>query len=208
MNRTKLNKSKRLFIYHYSDKPLKQIETRMYRGEYTEEGLNKAVKNAEKLSLPGNYFEHISFMLGELPLDVAKMFKGQHQFYQSGSVFYKHKVRLVELKKTPWELVSSPEEVRTHRTSDVNWDDPIAKEQYNKLIHDLMVHQGYIGKGVDKLIKHIQRFSPKIRDYYIEWANSDDFKKLTQYSGGVPHIMAYPPSGRVRVTSVEKITLE
>lgn len=204
-------------IYHYSDRPLDYIETMFSRGAYTSDVLTKSIESRKNrlsgLGLSdtglGNYLEHISFMFNELPINIASIFRNKHKRYKKGTVLYKHTVSIHDLDGSWWEIVSSPEEVNLIRTSgDLDWDDPNVYRKYLGELSKIIKANGYVGNKTKDLIQIANTFSPHITSYFKEWANSNDERKLEQYSGGVPHIMAYPASGKVEVSCVDKVVLK
>lgn len=163
-----------------------------------------------------SYERSISLFLEPIPLDIAKIYKGEHTIWQSGAEFVQYEVDVFELPAgIPFRLVESPEKVKLIYEKQ-DWE--AAKEdksliaKYVKEIHDKEKAYGYIGHGHTDLIKTAKRFQKKTRqsmekaaELALQYPEDNLFQK---YAACVPHLMIYPGYKPIEYSDSKTIKLK
>lgn len=163
-----------------------------------------------------SYERSISLFLEPIPLDIAKIYKGQHELWQSGAEFIQYEVDVQSLPAgIAFRLTESPEKTKLLYEKQ-DWD--AAKEdksliaQYVKQIHDKEKACGYVGHGQTDLIKIVNRFQNKTRRYMekaaeiaLQYPEDNGLKK---YAACVPHLMIYPGYKPIEYSDSKTIKLK
>lgn len=163
-----------------------------------------------------SYDRSISLFLEPIPLDIAQIYKGKHELWQSGEEFVQYEVDITDLPSgISFRLVESPEKTKLlYQTQD--WE--AAKEdnelipKYVKEIRDKEKALGYTAHGRENLAKVAGRFNRKTKQYMkkaveiaLEYPEDGGFKK---YAACVPHVMIYPGYKPIEYSDVTTITLK
>lgn len=205
-------KVKRLTVklYHYSTEKFHTLLTRRSVGGLTTEQIKQAEDKAVLLEDVGAYIDHISLFIEPVPSNsIAKIFNDQHPFWKSGKVIYEHVIDTKDLDKDiSFILVETP--IIGKFTDQFDWTNPTKEDRVNyiKAMHREMRRLKLIDNGVNNLIEQVKPYlngtlSAFIKARHSAWA--EDTKE--QYAAEVPHLMVYPKDGKIKVSSVKKITL-
>ena len=199
-------------LYHYAASEFTELQTPRYRGTTDPKKIKIGEEKAKLYGLAGAYCDHLSFFFDPIPLDLlGKLFGEGHPVWYSGSKLYQHVISLDDLGDCPYEVV---ETVTQNRVADqFDWS---KEENRDKNILEFYKRQnrakklnGEIGYDKKTLHEQISKFRGGTRDAYIAASKSADFQdSFMQYAAGVPHLMAYPLSGKVAVLEVSKVVIK
>lgn len=199
-------------LYHYASSEFSELQTPRYRGGTDPKKIKRAEELAKKYKLAGAYCDHISFFFEPIPLDIlGKLFGKDHAVWFSGSKLYQHVVTLDDLGDCPYEVVETPTQNKV--ADQFDWTNEAERDktmaEYVKLQNRAKLLNGEIGYDKKTLHEQIAKFRGGTRAAYIAASESEDFEDgRNKYAAGVPHLMAYPLSGKVRVDSVSKVVVK
>ena len=216
-------------LYHYATAQFDDLRSRLAQGKgklFILDRMPELLHNLQgslaiqldkvRLKDEWSYERSISLFIDPIPLDIAKIYKGQHELWQSGSEFIQYEVDIQSLPAgIGFRLVESPEKTKLLYEKQ-DWEK--AKEdkslipKYVKEIHDKEKALGYVGHGQTNLIRVVSRFENKTRRYMeqavdiaLEFPEDNGFKK---YAACVPHVMIYPGYKPIEYSDSKTITLK
>lgn len=169
--------------------------------------------------LPGDEFSYdrsLSFFLEPIPLDIAELYANKHERWKSGLELYQYEVSLDKLPKSiAFRLCESTKKTKLLYEQQ-DWSkvetDPAVADVYIEEVHELEKRLGYIGHGVNELVKACRPFRRGLRDS-IKKANqlarkNPDDGIMKKYAACVPHLMIYPGYKEIEFSKVSKIILD
>lgn len=216
-------------LYHYATEEFPDLRSRLAQGKgklFTPDRLPELFNNLQGAIIKQldkvypkdewSYERSISLFLAPIPLDIAKIYKGQHELWQSGKELVQYEIDSQSLPAgIGWRLCESPEKTRLlyqHQDWKAAEKDKTLIPIYLKEIKDKEEKLGYIGHGREKLDKACKPFVKSNRQFMEEAANialefpeDGGFKK---YAACVPHLMIYPGYKPVEYVKVKTIVLE
>lgn len=199
-------------LYHYSASEYSEILTPRERGTTDPKKIKLAEERAKLLGLVGPYCDHISFFFDPIPLDLlGKLFGKDHSVWFSGNKLYQHVISLDGLGDCPYEVVETPTQNRVADEFDWSKEDERERNliEFCKRQNRAKIRNGEIGYDRKALHEQISKYRGGTRDAYIAVSKNADFQDgFYQYAAGVPHLMAYPPSGKVSVLEVKQVTIK
>lgn len=198
-----------MLVYHYASEKHSVLKTLEKQGKISKEEKLKeeelyAIKCKKyKYSIPGYYYEHISFFFDKVPIDIiADCFNHEHEFWKSGSQIYQYTVDTDKIGNFLYEIVESPEK------TDLVFDESISEKDYYILHAKMVIENKYIGKNSSELEKASSKFIGTTRQYFKALKERDNFNDLKKkYAATVPHVMIYPHLGQIKYSSVEKVQI-
>lgn len=199
-------------LYHYSAAEHSELQTPRVRGTTDPKKIRVSEEKAKLYGLVGPYCDHISFFFEPIPLDIlGKLFGKDHPVWFSGNKLYQHVVLLDDLSDCPYEVVETPTQNKV--ADQFDWS---KEDEHEKMILEFFKRQnrakllnGEIGYDKKNLHDQISKFRGGTRAAYIAASESEDFEDgRNKYAAGVPHLMAYPPSGKVRVNMTTKVVIK
>lgn len=163
-----------------------------------------------------SYSNSISLFMEPLPLNVADIFRNEHNLYRSGLELYEHVIDSNNLPlNIDWHIVESPEKVELlYKKQD--WENATEEmmKAYKDEISAMEINEGYIGSGRLALVKKLRSrfFSGKTMEDYFKEAeylhcNHPEDKIIDRYAACVPHVMIYPAMKTIKVQSSKLIEL-
>jgi len=199
-------------LYHYAASEFSELLTPRVRGTTDPKKLKMADERAKRFGLVGPYCDHISFFFEPIPLDIlGKLFGKDHPVWFSGNKLYQHVISLDDLGDCPYEVVETPTQNRVADKFDWSKEDKREDNltEFFKQQNRAKTLNGEIGYDKKKLHEQISKYRGGTRAAYIAMSKSEDFQDgFMQYAAGVPHVMAYPPSGKVAVLEVSQVTVK
>ncbi len=216
-------------FYHYATAEFPDLRSRLAQGKgklFIMDRLPDLLNDLQgslaiqldKVRLGGewSYDRSISLFLEPIPLDIASIYKGKHEFWQSGLELVQYELSINQLPAgIAWRLSESPEKTRLLYEKQ-DWE--AAKEdksliaKYVKEIKDKEKAMGYVGHGHDSLCKIVKRFNRKTRHYTEEAAKiAEKFPEdggFKKYAACVPHLMIYPGYKPIEYDNVKTIKLK
>lgn len=205
------HKNKKLkYIYHYSKLLIKDIRSLRAQATCSTKELNKIDEKYTKYFAQRPYTENISFFIEPIPTDIlGKLFGKDHHTWHNDNVLYEYCVDVDYLEKDIlYSLVETPAAVEF---MDKNYNPNMTEKGFIEYMwerNQILIKEGYIGEGVNNLIKVASKFIGTTRDYFIEArkrADADETKML--YAAHVPHLMLYPEDGVVQYSSYRKVII-
>lgn len=192
-----------MLIYHYSKEKYDKLLTLEKQRNITPEERVKAMKAMVQGDHAGMYFEHISFFIDPLPLDViAGIFGGMHPVWQTGTNLFQYVVETSLLPRFKYEVVESPEKTELY------YDDNISTEEYYRRLKQLNKEKGYVGNGSTALTTACKPLVGRTREFYQQLSNRSNFDELkNKYAATVPHLMLYPDSGIIHYKNVSIVKI-
>lgn len=162
-----------------------------------------------------SYDRHVSLFLEPIPLDLAKIFKGQHKYWRSGLELFEYTIHLDDLPKDiRFIMEETPDKTRLlYEVQD--WGsaktNPSLVLKFKAEVIELQQENGYIGYGVNALVKVCRHFNKGIRHYY---QLSENLAKRfpedgiqAKYAACVPHLMVYPGYRSIKISETKKVVL-
>jgi hypothetical protein len=200
-------------LYHYSKLQHRELLTRReqaVRGTFhlTPEEERDAEESSRFRCAPGSYLDSISFLLDPAPLDViGGAYPVDHPAWAPGGVIYEHVVDSKSLGDCPFVVVETP--IANWMADNLWVDNDTAKMMYFKARKLAEIMIGARGESQKELSAAISAYSGRTRAAYESMIGSPDFKDRysKMYAPSVPHLMVYPKSGAVRVSSSKKVVV-
>lgn len=198
-----------MLFYHYSKSEYKELKSLYARG-----GEKKGYESDD--NDPYGYKKNISLFLEPIPRDIAKILHGEHEFWKSGTALYEHVIDLSAIPKDIVYMVTDTRLIVDLLYNKQDWSkvegNPKLREQYLKEAKELEDREGYSGEGRDNLVKVIKGLKYDIKKDYKEMyklhkKNPED-NLMKKYAACVTHLMIYPASTPIKVSSSFQITLE
>ena len=216
-------------FYHYASEEFEDLRSRLAQGKgklFIMDRLPALLDDLQgalavqldkvRLKDEWSYERSISLFLEPVPLDIAGIYKDQHEFWQSGRELVQYEVDLKDLPAgIAWRLVESPEKTKLlYETQD--WEatkkDKTLIPQYVKEVKDKEKSMGYVGHGHVSLERITKKFNRKTRRFMeqateiaLQYPEDGGFKK---YAACVPHVMIYPGYKPVDYVETKTITLK
>ncbi len=212
-------------LYHYSSTLYPVLLTRrrsapMLRrmegnsdsgGLLTQTQYEQSVKEAERYSDVGSYYDHVSFFFEPLPLDkMGDHFNNFHDFWFNGHLIYEHVVDTRNLPKDMrYDIVETP-------TINPWWEkngfaDNVSKDERLRVFAALRKFKeqiGEIGFDLQSFERAAKQFGKGAFDAYKKQKASPLWEEgKAKYAAGVPHVMIYSEKGRFPVSSVSSCTI-
>ena len=195
-----------MLLYHYAKTPFKTLTTRRFRETLTDEQLKEGKEIAQWRKAPGPYYDHVSFFLEPVPLDImgAVFADVKHDFWVPGSTIYQHTVESAKIGRFKYAIVETPGDIKMLSEwsddwdMDPKWDD--AKEAYFSKRSRLKKANGEIGQGNALFEQVATSFVGTTRAAYLNSMKGDQNDRLL-YAAGVPHVMLYPDHGELKLVS-------
>lgn len=201
------SKTNEIFLYHYSAEKHNVLKTVEKQNKLTSEEKAKWDKLAKDNFRAGVYYQHISFFFEPIPIDIiSNIFNNEHPVWYSGNVLYEHKVSIASLGEFSYELTESPE------INEIFYNpkyDDYSDERWEKLKDKILKENGYIGHDSASLINAINKNKGSIREAYKQLPHRSNFEQIkTKYAATVPHLMVYPETGTIEVSSINKVVIK
>lgn len=216
-------------FYHYAFEEFPDLRSRIAQGkgklfildrmpELLDNLQGSLAKQLDKVGFKDEwgYERSISLFIEPIPLDIASIYKDEHELWKTGLEFVQYEIDLYKLPSgIPWRLCESPEktkllyEIQDWEAAEKNKD---LIPKYLKEIKDKEEAMGYIGHGRESLEKICKSFNRKTRQYMeraayiaLQYPEDGGFKK---YAACVPHVMIYPGHKPVEYSSLKRIVLK
>jgi len=196
-------------LYHYSTDQYTVLKTMRLAGVVDREREQKFDKSVVERSLVGHYFDHISFFIDPIPLDLASLSGHRHTLWTKGLKLYEHKVTISINDVFRYDLVATPKHLKLldDTLDGVDWDDERARKGYFDAERKISKDNGYSHGDYNTFITTISKFKNGTRQSFIDMFKLDLDMEYRQHAARVPHLMLYPENGSIPVTSVKRITL-
>jgi hypothetical protein len=171
---------------------------------------SESIKKAKKYHSVGSYFDHVSFFVDPIPSGViGKLFENHHPTWYDGNMLHEHIVETEDIPKGfLYDVVETP--LALLRMDAVEkWidTDAFVVKYMQQLAHDKRL-TGEIGKDKQQLDNQIKLFIGGTEQAYIAAKKRPDWEEnRVKYAACVPHVMVYPPGGRIPVRTVNKIVI-
>jgi len=192
-----------MLLFHYATHPYNPLRTRRLQQPLSDEDIRRGEFSAKRCSDPAPYYDHISFFLEPVPLDIiGDIFKPyNHPFWHNGNRIYEHIVEHSQLPKFDYVIVET-EFDRLH--ADKNWydgirDTPSAVEHYFAEAAKKKIRLGERGSNHVAFERGARAFIGGLRQAYINAPSVNDASAMLKYAASVPHVMLYPVGGTVKL---------
>ena len=176
----------------------------------TEATYLESLKQAKKYHSVGSYYDHISFFVDPIPSGmIGKLFENHHPVWYEGNMLHEHIVETADIPKGfLYDVVETP--LALMRLDAVEkWIDTDAFViQYMQQLDRDKRSTGEIGKDKQQLDNQIKLFTGTTAQAYIDAKKRSDWEdNRVKYAACVPHVMVYPPGGRIPVSKINKIVI-
>ena len=199
-------------LYHYAAQQFETLKTLEKQGKVTQEARQKDLESSKRFrelfgtTLPGGYFQHISFFFEKIPLDIAKYFPKDHPVWKKGNTLFEYEVESTSLKPFGYEIVEFPEKRALYL------DESVSDEDYHKAMRKLYSETRYVGFGNSEMepVCHAKGLTGILTDSYKQLSETPGFAESGnrhKYAPLVTHVMIYPDGGEIKPSSVKKIKL-
>ena len=200
-------------LYHYSDKPLKQILTLEKQIELKITNIQIIHKKYDTDKYP--YQKHISFFVDKLPFDIVKNNFKSNNFYQLPTI-YEHEIDISQLKSNLlyWKFVETP--VNNFMAENI-WDllkvlnifdDSYQSKIYHTLKTTINNLVGDEGMSYSELSNRILKYKNQTRKMFEKLIQHKDFKEMqNKYAPYVIHLFVYPKNGIIIPSKITKIDM-
>lgn len=202
-------------LYHYSKDLYSQLKTRAKSGGMSLNEITQARQKANSkpwFDLP--YCDHISFFFEPIPSELlSKIYPKDHHTWVQGNELYEYAIEVDQLPNVlQYQVVESPKllEIYDKFSKDNNWvtKDPVLLEKWMKIENQKMRELHYYGNSLVELKRVIPQFDKGIEGFYKIASKREDFEdNKYKYAACVPHLMLYPPSGTVEISSISKVVI-
>ena len=165
----------------------------------------------ESLDLP--YCDHISFFFEPIPSKLLGELFSNHPVWFKDNSLYEYVIDVDKLPSViPYHVVESVKKTALYDKFclEKNWveDDPKLLQEWEVLEDTKAREWGEKGKSRAQLLKQIAAHQGIIAEAYRKAVVRDDFEwNKTKYAANVPHLMLYPPSGKIIPSEVKGITI-
>lgn len=203
-----------MILYHYSKELYPELLTKAQSGGMTSFQIKLARMESRRkgyLDLP--YCDHISFFMEPIPSQLlGELFKG-HPVWFKGNGLYEYLIDVSKLPlEIPYHVVESVKKTALYDKFCIekNWveDDPKLLEEWQFLEDEKAREWGEKGNRRDALIKQIDANQGIIEEAYRTAVQREDFVyNKTKYAANVPHLMLYPPTGRIVPSQIKGLAI-
>ncbi len=203
-----------MILYHYSKGLYPELLTKAESGSMTPIQIKLARQESRRkgyFDLP--YCDHISFFMEPIPSQLlGELFK-DHPVWFKGNSLYEYLVDVSKLPlEIPYRVVESARktELLDKFTLENNWveKDPELLEKWLLLKDTKTREWGETGNRRSELVKQIVANQGIIEDAYRSSVQRYDFEdNKTKYAANVPHLMLYPPTGRITPSKIRALTI-
>ena len=200
-------------IYHYSDKPLKQILT---LEKQVELNIRPSLGTSTKYNIDKYpYQKHISFFVDKLPFDIVKNNFKSNNFYQLPTI-YEHEIDISQLKNNLlyWKFVETPiNNLMAENIWDLLkvlniFDDSYQSKTYHSLNTTINNLVGDEGISYHELSIRILKYKNQTRNMFEKLIQHKDFKEMqNKYAPYVTHLFVYPKDGIIVPSKINKIDM-
>ena len=179
-----------MFLYHYAKQRFPVLKT-------------LAKQKKLKITDPHGYQNHISFFFERPPLDKLGVIFGEgHHTWHPGARLFEHVVLLSSLHSFFYELVESP------KKTELFYNEVISDTEYFKQIDKLNRELKYQGNSLHDLNIAIRHNLGQTEKCFLLLPSRPNFQEIrNKYAPTVPHLMVYPTSGEIKVSSVNEVTI-
>lgn len=203
-----------MILYHYSKELYPELLTKAESGGMTPIQIKLARQESRRkgyFDLP--YCDHISFFFEPIPSKLlSELFTG-HPVWFKGNTLYEYLVDVNKLPlEIPYHVVESIKKTALYDKFSIekNWvdDDPKLLEEWQILEDQKAREWGEKRNTRAELIKQIAANQGIIEDAYRAAVAREDFEwNKMKYAANVPHLMLYPPTGRVTPSKIRALTI-
>lgn len=194
---TKVN-APSVLLYHYSGSKYDILLTRKRQGIPKPD----VVLQTSQEIKPGDYTEHISFFVDPAPLDILSKVYRKHDVWHKGNILYEHTVDLALVGDFKYHFVETPEKIQ------LLFDDSVSVLEYYNQLNKINKNKHYIGASLDEFMYPYNSFKGTTRDYILKAPSYPNWESNRhKYAACVPHVMLYPKTGEVTVSSVKQVTI-
>lgn len=204
-----------MLLYHYSPSIRNPLLTKAASGVMTNEEIQKARARAKNNAWPTRpYCDHISFFFEPIPAALLPtLYPKDHASWAKGTKLYEH---IVDTKTFPniidYDIVESTKFLQAFdEFSEVNnWvdDNPELLKKWMLLEDKLLISWGERGNSRATLDLKIKENQGIITAKYIAGSKREDFEyNKYKYAATVPHLMLWPPEGKVQVMAVNSLVM-
>jgi hypothetical protein len=208
-----LNKN---YLYHYNTKKLDVLYTLHKQSDLGKRNITvdefEKMKNRDDFTQREYpYWDHISFFVDPIPLDIVRKHFTKNKVYQGSDCLYEHRINTQQLKnhllhymfvETSIDQFMADIWIRPHFPGK-----SLLYFTPRNLISKLLNYQG---EDFEKLIQVIQKFKGKTEQAFIDLVKSDRFDDdhKRSYAASIPHLFIYPKNGEVKIEKVTKRCFE
>lgn len=201
-------------LYHYAAELYTSLKTRRASGAASPEEIKRAEAAAKRFHDEGAYVDHISFFFDPIPSKtLANIYGPNHRAWSKGNRLFEYVIdtkalnddilyRVVEsVRKTAYLDKFSEEN---------NWEDdnPATLAKWVAEINALQRKWGELGNSRFGLELQIAANAGKTEQAYVIASQREDFAEgRDKYAANVPHLMVYPSSGTVAITSISSLIM-
>lgn len=197
------------YIYHYNTKKFSVLLSLRKQGNLSQSEIEESEQKAKEYYKPKPYIDNISFFIDPIPtMLLGKLYPKDHKTWFNGNLLYEHVVDVNKLEHNIlYSLVESEDDsnIMDNTDSSTVFDISWHKNKYNRKLRT-----GETGYGLMELNKQIRKHQGTLSKKFIEARNrkySDDPEVWSKYAAYVPHLMLYPSSGVIEVSSIEMIKI-
>lgn len=201
-------------LYHYAPDLFTSLQTRRKSGLATAVEIKRSEESAKKYLSEGAYVDHISFFFDPIPSKVlANIFGPTHRAWAKGTKLFEYVIDVPALgNDVLYRVVESARKTAflDQFSKDHNWedDDPVLLMKYTKEINALQRKWGELGTGLINLERQIALNVGKTEQAYVIASQREDFEwGREKYAANVPHLMVYPSSGEVAISSISSLVM-
>lgn len=190
-------------LFHYAKQSFSELRT-LERQRPLSEKERKEASDVIISGKPGFYFQHISFFIEPVPLDLlGSIFGNSHHTWYPGSELFQYTVESSKLGSFKYEVVESPEKTELY------YDDDLTTDAYVKAHRELLVRLNYVGDSNAKLIAATRHLMGTTRAAFQQLPKRPNWSDIkNKYAPTVAHVMVYPASGIIQYESVSKVIVK
>lgn len=201
-------------LYHYAPDRFASLQTRRKSGLASADEIKRSEESAKKYLSEGAYVDHISFFFDPIPSKtLANIYGPTHRAWAKGTKLFEYVVEVSALgHDVLYRVVESARKTAflDKFSEDNNWenDDPAVLMKYIKEINTLQRKWGELGTGLVSLERQIALNVGKTEQAYVIASQREDFEwGREKYAANVPHLMTYPASGEVVISSISSLVM-
>lgn len=202
-------------LYHYSKDIHPVLMSKAASGAVPAAEVQASREKAKKSIVKvGAYCDHISFFFSPIPAFLLpKLFPADHAAWAKGTKLYEHVVDTKDLPyQITYEVVESAKRTALYDqfVIDHNWteDDPNILEAW--LVHEMEHLSMWDERGTSRTVleRKIHENMYSTSGAFLQAAQrADREENKYKYASCVPHVMIYPPDGKIRPSLINSLVM-
>lgn len=198
-----------MYLYHYNKVRFSVLLSLRKQGNLSASELRESEQRAKDQYSPAPYIDNISFFIDPIPtMQIGKIYPKDHKVWVDGNQLYEH---IVDVSKLEHNILFSLVESTTDSDEvDATDDDAVFDRVWYKNKSDRKLRTGETGRGLDKLIKQIEKYQRTLPKKLVEASRRKYFNDpdvSSKYAAFVPHLMLYPSRGVIPVIAANLIEI-